>query len=356
MILVEHLAHVGDVEVVLRFVVPRQFGQPLQVGADDAGLGRLPALILQALEFAQRPLQHLGRHAGGLDLVAQAIRPIALFVAQFLADGFHLLAQHVVALGLLRAVAGVLVNLAANVGDAHFLAQVLQHRLQPRPAAQVRQQLDLGLERQADQPGDVVGQLTGRAAGAGHGHDLLVRLAHQLDVLLQVGDGLQLQGFVNGVLFGQFFVAADDVGIEPLQADETHAAMKLDEHLDADRRAQHVARRGQDGDGENVFGAGCLYLGVALDDNQQLAAALNGCLHRRQRRATANGYRRRDAGENRAPAQGDNGDGLCFVKVAHLCVLCRRLVRNNPQTYQIGQIIRKAPTKCVSLRHAGGSR
>ncbi len=159
-------------------------------------------------------------------------------------------------------------NLATDVGDAHFLAQMLQHRLQPRPAAEVSQQLDLGLERQADQPGNVVGQLPGRVAGAGHGHDLLVGLAHQLDVLLQVGDGLQLQRFVNGVFLGQFFVAGDDVGIEPLQADEAHAAVQLDEHLDADRRAQHVARRGQDGDGEDVFGAGRLDFGITLDNNQ----------------------------------------------------------------------------------------
>ena len=83
--------------------------------------------------------------------------------------------------------------------------------------------------------------------------------------------------------------------------------------------------------GEDVLGAGRLHFGVALDNDQQVAAALNSRLHRRQRRAAADGHGRRDAGENRAPAQGDNGDGSCFVKVAHLGVLCRRLVRNNPQ-------------------------
>jgi len=208
---------------------------------------------------------------------------------------------------------------------------MLQHHLQSRPAAEIGQQFDLGLERQANQPGDVVGQLPGRTAGTGHGHDLLVRLAHQLNVLLQIGDGLQLQRLVNRVLLGQLFVAADDIRVEPLQAGQPDAAVKLNEHLDADRRAQHVARRGQNGDGEDVLGAGRLHFGVALDDNQQVAAALDGRLHRCQRRATADGDRRRDAGENRAPAQGDNGDGSCFVKVAHLGVLCRRLVRNNPQ-------------------------
>ncbi len=52
MIFVEHLTDVGDVKVVLSLVVPGQLGQPLQVGANNAGLGRLPALILQALQLA----------------------------------------------------------------------------------------------------------------------------------------------------------------------------------------------------------------------------------------------------------------------------------------------------------------
>ena len=39
-ILVEHPAHVGDVEVILGLIRPRQLGQPLQMGANDVGLGR----------------------------------------------------------------------------------------------------------------------------------------------------------------------------------------------------------------------------------------------------------------------------------------------------------------------------
>ena len=317
MVLVQHLANVGDVEVVLGLVAPGQLDKPLQIGANDAGLGRLSALVLQALQFTQRALQHLRRHAGGLDLVTQAIGAVIVLVAQLLANGLHLLAQHVVALRLLRAVAGILLNLAADVGDADFLAEVLQHHLQARPAVKIHQQRRLGFERQADQSGDGISQRTGRSGGARHGHDLLIGFAHQLDVLLQVGDGLQLEGFIDGVFFGQLFVAADQERAARLHAQHPHAPVQLDQHLNANRRAQHVARRGHNSDREDVIDAGRFHLSIALHDDQQVAALFDGRLHSGQGGPPADGYGRRDSRKNRAPAQWHDGDGFGFVIVAH---------------------------------------
>ena len=57
---VEDLARVGDVEVVLGLVRPGQLDQPLEVGADDAVLGRRRRQFLEPRELA------VGRFAGVL--------------------------------------------------------------------------------------------------------------------------------------------------------------------------------------------------------------------------------------------------------------------------------------------------
>ena len=74
-VLVEHRARVREVEVVLGAGVPRQRGDPLEVGADDAVLGRLRRQLLEARELAvglrpdgvgQRELGELVAQLGGL--------------------------------------------------------------------------------------------------------------------------------------------------------------------------------------------------------------------------------------------------------------------------------------------------
>ena len=60
---VEHLARVREVEVVLGRLVPRQRRDPLEVGADDAVLGRGLRQLLQPRELAVGLLAHRPRAA-----------------------------------------------------------------------------------------------------------------------------------------------------------------------------------------------------------------------------------------------------------------------------------------------------
>ena len=60
---VEHLARVPEVEVVLGRRVPRQRGDPLQVGADHAVLGRRLRQLLEPRELAVGDLAHRPRAA-----------------------------------------------------------------------------------------------------------------------------------------------------------------------------------------------------------------------------------------------------------------------------------------------------
>ena len=58
--------------------------------------------------------------------------------------------------------------------------------------------------------------------------------------------------------------------------------MQFDQHLDPDRRAQHVTRGRQNANGEHIIKPGRLDLAFALDNDQQIAAMIDGFLHSRE--------------------------------------------------------------------------
>ena len=102
---VEHLARVLEVEVVGRRRVPRQRGQPLEVGADHAVLGGGLRQLLEPRELALGLAAHLLGQRDRVELLAQlldlGLGRVAL--AQLLLDRLELLAQEVLALRACRA-------------------------------------------------------------------------------------------------------------------------------------------------------------------------------------------------------------------------------------------------------------
>ena len=103
-VLVEDAGGLLDVEVVLRGDVPRQPDQPVDVGADDPHLRRRRRDAAHAVDLLDRPCLDLLRHAGLLDLVAQLVDLglLRVVLAQLALDGLELLAQDVLALGLVH--------------------------------------------------------------------------------------------------------------------------------------------------------------------------------------------------------------------------------------------------------------
>jgi hypothetical protein len=101
---VEHLAGVGDVEVVLAARGPGQLDQPLEVGADDAVLGRRRGQLLEPRELAVCRLAGVLGQAGLLDPLAQLVDLGLLLVLlpELGLDRLQLLAQQVLALPLVE--------------------------------------------------------------------------------------------------------------------------------------------------------------------------------------------------------------------------------------------------------------
>ena len=108
-------------------MLPRQIGHPFEIGPNDAVLGGRGRCLLQALEFAHRLLVCLFGHLRRFDPFAHAVGfgLIVFHFAEFAANCFQLLAQHVVAL----AATHFGLHLVANFGlDFHRVALTHEFR------------------------------------------------------------------------------------------------------------------------------------------------------------------------------------------------------------------------------------
>ena len=103
-VLVEDLGGLLDVELVVGRDVPRQADEPVDVGPDDADLGRGGRDPAHPVDLLDRPGLDLLGHAGGLDLVAELVDLglLRVVLAELALDRLELLAEDVLALGLVH--------------------------------------------------------------------------------------------------------------------------------------------------------------------------------------------------------------------------------------------------------------
>ena len=103
-VLVEDPGGFVDVELIVGRDVPGQADQPVDVGPDDADLGRGGRDPAHPVDFLDRPRLDLLGHAGRFDLLAQLVDLglLGVVLAQLALDRLELLAQDVLALGLVH--------------------------------------------------------------------------------------------------------------------------------------------------------------------------------------------------------------------------------------------------------------
>ncbi len=157
MVLVEHRPRVLEVEVVLGRCVPRQRRDPLEVGADDAVLGRRRRQLLEPAELAVGRLARVLRQPGRVDLLAQLVHLGLLLVAlaELLLDRLQLLAQEVLALALFHLRLHLGLDLRAELDHLELAGEDLREPAQPLVDVDLLQQrlLLLGLIRSARRSG-----------------------------------------------------------------------------------------------------------------------------------------------------------------------------------------------------------
>ena len=114
-ILVQHLARLGDIDRLALARPPGQLRQPLDIAAQHGIFGRVLGHPPQALQLLQCRRLDLGRHAGLGNRLGQLADVAALFtIAQLLLDRIQLLAQNMLALAAFDGLAGALADIAGE--------------------------------------------------------------------------------------------------------------------------------------------------------------------------------------------------------------------------------------------------
>ncbi len=186
-------ARVDRIELLVGLLRPRHGDEPVEVGADHAGLGRLLAHALEPPELLGRLLVDGLGHAGLGELRAVLVDDRGGVLAQLALDRLHLLAQEVLALLLVGALADVLADLAAQLQLDEPLALDPGGELEALGDVERLEDLDLLLERHVGRVADRVGQRAGLDDGAQELADAVVGAA-ELEDLLDHGAVLALGG------------------------------------------------------------------------------------------------------------------------------------------------------------------
>ena len=306
---VEHLARVAEVEVVLGRGVPRQRRDPLEVGADDAVLGRRLGQPLEPRELAVGDLADLLGQLDLGELLAQlldlGLRRVAL--AELLLDRLELLAQEVLALGLVELRLDLRLDPRAHRGDLELIGEDLRQPPQALGDVALLEQRLLVLRLDPQRAGDQVRERR-RVVEVG---DRELELLGQVRDLLDDGrEGLldvahqrrQLRALVDDV--GRLGDARDEVGRlgDPLVDADALAA--LDE--DPQRPVGHLehARDGaHDAVVVELVGRRRLRVRVAAAHHHELAVAGEHVVDEPHRALLADRQRRQRVGEGDGVAQ-----------------------------------------------------
>src|SRR5688572_12254015 len=200
-VLVEHPARFGNIDVLRGFRLPGKLGKPLEIRAQHGTLGAAFAHALQALQLLDRVLVYVLGHARVVDLLLQLLelgRGLVAF-AELLLDLTHLLAQHVLALALVELLLGLVADLLRDAQHADALGQVLEHLVEAPLEIEGLEQVLLVVVFDVEQVGDHVGKQRRRSHALHHDGELFRRARQELDRLDRLRFELQEACFDVGV-------------------------------------------------------------------------------------------------------------------------------------------------------------
>ena len=124
---IQNFFGLDDFDFLAGSLVPGQHGQPLDVVARERIVGGHGRHAREAAQFLERFFLYFVGHAGVVDFLFQVFDVALAFIllAEFFLDGLHLLAQVILALGLLHAVLHFALDLVAQLLDFEFLGEML---------------------------------------------------------------------------------------------------------------------------------------------------------------------------------------------------------------------------------------
>src|SRR5207248_10081996 len=185
-VLIEDLRGLCDVPIIARGFAPGERDEPIDVGPDDAGLGRSLRDLLETTNLLQRLFLDGVGHAGLLYLFLDLAQLGSAFVlAELLLDGLHLLAEDVLALRLVEGLLDLALDLRLELEDFVLLREEDRDELEPLDDRVRLEELLALLEREIRARCDEVREVRGvLRVLRGHG-ELGQDRAPVVDVLLE---------------------------------------------------------------------------------------------------------------------------------------------------------------------------
>ena len=289
---------------------PGQLDQPLEVGADDAVLGRGGRQFLQPRELAVGRFAGVLGKPGGLDLLAQLVdfRLLLVALAELVLDRFQLLAEEELALALVDFGLDLGLDLGAELDHLELAGEDLGEAAQARGDVDLLEQLLLLLDRDPQGAGDQVAEGRGVVDVGDRQLQLLGQVGDLLDDLREgaldvAGQRLEF-GRLLDLLVGQLGDPRDQVGLLGDVGAEADPLGALDE--DAQRAVGDLDHPGDDADDADlveVLGAGLVVLGVARGDHDQHPVAAEHVVDELDRALLADRQRGQRLGEGDRLAQ-----------------------------------------------------
>ncbi len=289
MVVVQHLLGVLDVFLDLAALAPRDRQHPVEIIADDGGLGRHRAHRAQLLDLGQGLFAGFLAQAGLLDAQFDLGHFVAavLALAQFLLDRLELFVQVILALGLLHLALHARADLLLHLQHADLALHHGVNALKAFDHVGDLQQLLLVADLDGEMRGDGIGQFGGIV-------DLVQRHQHfgrnlpvQLHILLELVDHRTRQRLGLAAFTG---IVGDHLGLDLeeirvlVELDDLGALAAFDQHLHgAVGQAQQLQHRSDGADAVNVFGIGIILTGILLGDQQDLLVVLHDILERPHR-------------------------------------------------------------------------
>ena len=326
-VLVEDPGGFLDIELIVCGRVPRQADEPIHVGPDDPDLGRGGGDPAHPVDFLDGPGLDLLGHAGRFDLLAKLVDLglLRVVLTQLALDGLELLAQDVLALGLVHLGLDLGLDPALELEDLDLVREEVGDELEALDDVDRLEHLLALLGGHVRAVGDHVGQQARFADVAGGDRGLGRDRGPAGDVLLDLGlDGAhqRLDLEAVGALVGELLDGGAEVRLGRREAVDAQAPLALDDRADGAVLELHdLGDLGQRADGVELGGIVDVFLlGLALGHQRDRAALGDRGIERTDALLAANLERDDHLGEDdglperdeRELAPAVDGGGLIF--------------------------------------------
>ena len=173
------------VQPLLRFLVPRQFEDGIEIIAQNRGLGGTGLLARKARHFAQQLFFRFLRKLQRLDLRAVTVGVAVVILAKFFPDDVQLFAQVIITLVLVDVLLYLIVDLALQTQNVKFLCHHADAQFQPVDRRQRLKNALLVLIAECRVLGDKIGQFACVVGSGALQQIFLSGLDGQIDKLLK---------------------------------------------------------------------------------------------------------------------------------------------------------------------------